>query len=71
LIYHLPYKIDADLLEPIYEEVPGWGKDLTGCTSESEFPESLNAYIKYIEDKVGVPITLVSVGPDRKQTILR
>ena len=70
-ISHMPYKIDPDLLEPIYEEVPGWGKDLTGCTSEVEFPESLKAYIKYIEDKVGVPITLVSVGPDRKQTILR
>ena len=71
VIYHLPYKIDPELLEPIYEEVPGWAKDLTGCTSEDEFPESLNGYIKYIEDKVGVPITLVSVGPDRKQTILR
>ncbi len=71
VISHLPYKIDPELLEPIYEEVPGWAKDLTGCTSEKEFPESLNGYIKYIEDKVGVPITLVSVGPDRKQTILR
>ena len=70
-ISHLPYKIDADLLEPIYEEVSGWGKDLTGCTSEDQFPEALNAYIRYIEEKVGVPITLVSVGPDRKQTILR
>jgi adenylosuccinate synthase len=71
VISHLPFKIESDLLEPIYEEVPGWQKDLTGCTEETEFPENLNNYIKYIEDKVGVPITLVSVGPDRKQTILR
>ena len=70
-ISHLPYKITEDLLEPVYEELTGWQKDLTGCTSESEFPESLNNYIKYIEDKVGVPIALVSVGPDRTQTIIR
>ncbi len=70
-INYLPYKITEDLLEPIFEELPGWQKDLTGTTSESEFPESLNQYIKYIEDKVGVPIVLVSVGPDRTQTIIR
>lgn len=68
-IQHLPYKIENDLLEPVYEEVPGWNKDLTGCTGKEELPENLNNYIKYIEDKIGVPIVLVSVGPDRKQTI--
>jgi len=70
-IKHLPYKIDSELLEPVYEEIPGWNQDLTGCTSASELPESLNNYIKYIENKIGVPIVLVSVGPDRKQTIHR
>ena len=71
VIEHLPYKLEEDLIEPIFTEVPGWEEDLTKMTSEDEFPESFKAYISYIEKEVGVPISLISVGPDRAQTIMR
>lgn len=70
-IDYLPY--DSDLLEvkPIYESLPGWKTDLTGLHREADFPEALSAYITYLEHALETPITVVSVGPDRKQTILR
>jgi adenylosuccinate synthase len=71
VIDHLPYKLQDDLIEPIFTEVPGWDEDLMQMTSEDEFPETFKSYIALIEKEVGVPITLVSVGPDRAQTILR
>ncbi|MCF8357816.1 MAG: adenylosuccinate synthase [Prolixibacteraceae bacterium] len=66
----LPYELN-NKIEPVYEELPGWKKDLTGITSESEFPDELKNYIKYIEEKTSVPIKIVSVGPNRQQTIIR
>ena len=71
VIEHLPYKLEEDLIEPIFTEVAGWDEDLTKMTSEDEFPESFKSYINYIEEEVGVPISLISVGPDRAQTIMR
>ena len=71
VIEHLPYKLEEDLIEPIFTEVPGWNEDITKMTSEDEFPESFKSYIDYIEKEVGVPISLISVGPDRAQTIMR
>lgn len=71
VIEHLPYKLEEDLIEPIFTEVGGWDEDLTKMTSEDEFPESFKSYIDYIEKEVGVPISLISVGPDRAQTIMR
>lgn len=71
VIEHLPYKLEEDLIEPIFTEVAGWDEDLTKMTSEAEFPESFKSYIDYIEKEVGVPISLISVGPDRAQTIMR
>ena len=71
VIDHLPYKLQEDLIDPIFTEVPGWNEDLTKMTSEDEFPESFKSYIAYIEKEVGVPISLISVGPDRAQTIMR
>ena len=56
-------------VEPVYVELPGWKTDLTRMTSEDEFPEEFNAYISFLEDELGVPIKIVSVGPDREQTI--
>ncbi len=58
-------------VEPVYVELPGWKTDLTRMTSEDEFPEEFNAYISFLEDELGVPIKIVSVGPDREQTIFR
>ena len=65
-----PFEIN-DQVEPIYVELPGWQTDLTHMLSEDEFPEEFNAYLSFLEDELGVPIKIVSVGPDRKQTIIR
>lgn len=70
-ITHLPYTLDDDLIEPVYTKLEGWKEDLTGLTEASQLPEQLNQYIAFIEDYVQTPIRLVSVGPDRKQTIFR
>lgn len=71
VIDYLPYDIDPKYLTPIYEEVKGWGCDLTQFTQKEQMPKELVGYIKYIENAVKVPITIVSIGPDRKQTIKR
>ena len=65
-----PYELDNSV-EPVYESLPGWKKPLTGVTSESNFPKELSNYISYLESQLQVPISIVSVGPDRSQTIVR
>ena len=65
-----PFDID-DGVEPVYAELPGWKTDMTSMQSEDEFPEEFNAYLSFIEEQLGVPIKIVSVGPDREQTIER
>lgn len=75
------YKVDGELtdrfpfdaatrkIEPVYTELPGWKSDLTKVRSEEEFPENFRNYIAFIEKQLGVPVTIISVGPDREQTI--
>jgi adenylosuccinate synthase len=70
-ITHLPYNIEEHNVSPIYTEFKGWKQDLTEMTSAAAMPKELTDYIKFIEDFVEVPIKIVSVGPDRKQTIVR
>ncbi|QTN39863.1 adenylosuccinate synthase [Cryomorphaceae bacterium] len=70
-ISHLPYSLNEDLIEPIYEELPGWSEDLTQVTDVNNLPQALKDYITFIEKECGVPVKLVSVGPDRVQTLLR
>ena len=60
-----------ETIEPVYAELPGWKTDITEITSENEFPEELNMFIQYLEKELKIPIVIVSVGPDRKQTIVR
>jgi adenylosuccinate synthase len=67
----LPYSLDPQWVTPVYESVPGWNQDLTGMHTADQLPSALMDYVAYIEKAVGVPITLVSVGPDREQTIHR
>jgi adenylosuccinate synthase len=67
----LPYSINDADITPVYTEFKGWQADLTKMTSADELPENLLSYIKFIEDFVEVPVKIVSVGPDRKQTIVR
>jgi len=70
-VKHLPYNIEEHNVSPIYTEFKGWKEDLTSMTTVHTLPKELNDYIKFIEDFVGVPVKIVSVGPDRKQTIMR
>lgn len=70
-IAHLPYNIEPQNVQPIYKELPGWAKDLTSMSSEAELPKNLMDYIAYLEAELQVPISIVSVGPDRTQTIHR
>ena len=65
-----PFDI-SEGVEPVYIEMPGWKTDMTGMTSEDEFPEEFNAYVNFLEEELGVPVKIVSVGPDREQTIIR
>ena len=67
---YLPYSLEGNI-EPIYKEIPGWNTDLSKAKSESEFPENFKNYIKFLEAQLECPIKIVSVGPDREQTILR
>lgn len=71
IIHHLPYNIEEQNVTPIYKEFKGWQADLTSMTTFDELPIELKEYINFIEVEVGVPIKIVSVGPDRKQTILQ
>ena len=70
-IEHLPFDVKEENIEPIYETLPGWEEDLTEMTDESQFPKAFADYITYLEQKLNVPIKLVSIGPDRRQTIIR
>ena len=70
-IEHLPFSIEPEHVTPEYKELPGWKEDLTKLTSEDQFPEEFNNYIAYLEKELETPIKIVSVGPDRKQTIFR
>jgi adenylosuccinate synthase len=69
LIKHLPYNIEPENVTPVFVEKKGWKADLTGMTSYEQFPIELKEYIEFIEKVVEVPIKIISVGPDRKQTI--
>jgi adenylosuccinate synthase len=71
LIHHLPYNIEPENVSPIYTEFEGWSEDLTEMSEASQFPKALNDYISFLEKELEIPITIVSVGPDRKQTIFR
>ncbi|MEX0756600.1 MAG: adenylosuccinate synthase, partial [Acidimicrobiia bacterium] len=56
---------------PVYDELPGWNVDITACRTESDLPAKAREYIEYIERRAGVPITFVSVGPERQQMLAR
>ncbi len=68
---HLPYNIEPENVTPVYVEKKGWNADLTAMTSYEQLPVELKEYIEFIEKEVEVPIKIISVGPDRKQTITK
>ncbi len=65
-----PYNIE-DGIEPVYRELPGWQTDLTKMTSEEQLPEAFKQYVAFLEAELETPITIISIGPDRAQTIVR
>lgn len=67
----LTYELNTDDVKPVYKTVPGWHASLSEVTSYVQFPQELKDYVKLLENELGVPIKMVSVGPDRKQTIMR
>ncbi len=69
-IDYLPFDL-YQISEPVFKELDGWEKDISRITSKEEIPDELNNYMSFIEKEVGVPITIVSVGPDREQIIFR
>ena len=71
VIHHFPYNVEPENITPIYTEFEGWKEDLTEMNNESILPNALNTYIDFLEKELQIPIKIVSVGPDRKQTIFR
>lgn len=71
LTNQLPYDLTDEEVTPVYETLEGWSEDLTEVSSYDQLPDSLKTYVQFIEKEVGLPIDIVSVGPDRKQTLLK
>jgi len=69
-IDYFPYNIE-DGIEPVYKELPGWKTDMTKFTSEEQFPKEFSDYISFLEEQLETPIYIISIGPDREQTIVR
>jgi len=66
----VPFDISAPI-EPVYTEFKGWKTDLSGCRSEDELPQTFKDYVTFLENYLGVPVKIISVGPDREATIWR
>jgi adenylosuccinate synthase len=71
-VLDLPNQLDElARCEPIYESMPGWGTDISGARTYAELPEAAQDYVKRMEDLVGVPVSMVLVGREREQSIIR
>ena len=68
-VHHFPFDINDHEITPVYESIPGWGEDLTQLESLDDAPDTFKSYVDYLEKQLNVPINVVSVGPDRKQTL--
>jgi adenylosuccinate synthase len=66
-----PFDLCDENIKPMYRELTGWNASLEGCTSVNDIPDELAEYVKFIEKEVGLPIEIVSIGPDRVQTLHR
>ncbi len=68
-IEHFPFDITG--VQPVYKEMKGWNTSLEHITDYEDFPKEFKDYVQFIEEEVGVPVTIISIGPDRKQTVMR
>ncbi|HKL67173.1 MAG TPA: adenylosuccinate synthetase, partial [Bacteroidales bacterium] len=66
----LPYNIATDI-DPVYIQMDGWEEDISHVRDYNELPETLRKYVSYIENETGIPVDIISVGPDRSETIVR
>lgn len=66
-----PYSIDSDSIKPVFRTLPGWQCDMSAMKSADQFPKEFNEYIDFLEKELQVPIAIVSIGPDREQTIIK
>ena len=66
-----PYEIQTEQIEPVFKEFKGWKRNLSSIVNEDELPFELMNYVRFIEKQTGVPVTVISLGPDRAQTIMR
>jgi adenylosuccinate synthase len=69
-IEDFPFNIE-DNIKPVYVEMPGWKTDMTKFTDESQFPQEFKDYVRFLEEQLETPICIISIGPDREQTIIR
>jgi adenylosuccinate synthase len=69
-IDYMPYDICSVDAHPVLKEIDGWNEDLTGITELNEIPAKLQSYIEFLEAELEVPVKWLSVGPDRKQTLV-
>lgn len=70
VVDHFPYEVTDDL-EPVYTEFPGWKCDICKIRRYEDFPQEFKNYVEFIERETGVPVKIISVGPDREETIIR
>ncbi len=66
-----PFDVNTDDIKPVYVTLPGWKTDMTKCSAEDQLPDAFMNYIQFLEKELETPITILSVGPDREQTIVR
>ena len=71
IIKHMPYDLNHKSIKPIYVKLNGWTEDISKIKSKSEIPKAFNEYIDFLENELKKPISIISVGPDRLQTIFR
>ncbi|RPG58781.1 MAG: adenylosuccinate synthase, partial [Flavobacteriales bacterium TMED191] len=70
-VTHLPYDLNQSLLNPVYVTLEGWEEDISNITSKDEIPSQFNKFISFLENELKVPVSIISIGPDRSQTIFR
>lgn len=70
IVHDFPYDVDGLEIEPVYVELPGWKTPMSEMTSAAELPDNFKRYVAFVEKELGVPVVILSVGPDRAQTII-
>ncbi|MCH3924347.1 MAG: adenylosuccinate synthase [Bacteroidales bacterium] len=68
---HIPYNMEENKINPIYDEYKGWKKNVSGVSSYNDLPKEMKDYIEEIEKRMNIPVSVVSISPDRKDTIFR